>query len=474
MYKIERKYLLNSSIETLINDLQLTKQNILEFFVVMRVCKKIKYCSVDSRYYKIIQTGAIGSRNKKIIEISKKQYYKKEKNRIGNFISKNRYLLQESGEKYFIDKYNNYLEDIYILEIDFKKRKDAQNFVLPDIFKNFMIKEITHDKLYLNSNLALFNNPENNSYNIFTIFKDIELGRIVNIKNVIFEEMKTSDAVRIMLYKLFIDLKISHDLILHEGLDKGLQDFKYALKNNRIILSEYSNIFDKSIVQKVIAHLKLFNLALKKEKDLQFIKNELKKMDTLIDSDKMKIIQRNIDKSIFLERANIEHFFTTRKVSIIFKQYELLLKESSNRLFSQDAQIPISDSIKYRIFMNYKKIILLCERLEGCQDDKKIKKPLVKLKILLKNFDMAMENNKNKTMKKSLKSILIKFNNLKKLKKKSLIAKTYLENIETKDHNKDDILKIVEKESNVAILKKSQILRDAMLDFKKQKTLYKP
>ncbi len=470
MYKIERKYLLNKSIETLIEDLQLTKQNILEFYTIVRVCKKVKYSSIDSKYFKITQTGSIGSTNKKITEISKKRYHKKEKNMVGSLISKDRYLLQESGEKYFIDKYNDYLEDIYILEIDFKKRRDAQNFVLPDIFKNFMIKEVTRDKLYQSSNLALFDNPENSSYNIYTIFKDIELGRIVNLKNIIFKKMKTSDAVRIVLYKLFIDLKISHDVILHGNLNEGLKDFKYALKNSRAILDEYNNIFDKNIVQKVKVHLKLFDLALKKEKDLQFIKNELQKMDTLIELDKMQMIQSNIDKSISFEKANIEHFFTTRKVSIIFKQYELLLKESSKRLFSNDGQISINDSLKNRISINYKKIISLCEKLEGCQDNKKIKKPMVKLKILLKNFDMAMEKSKNKAMKKSLKAVLTKLTDFKKLKKKSLIAKTYLENIETKD---EDILKIVEKESNKAILEKSQILKDAMLEFKKQKTLYK-
>lgn len=478
MHQIEKKYLLLNSVEALIDDLELPKQKISEFYTQIKVCKEIKYSKVDSKYYKTIKTGIAGSKALNITQVSKARYRKKQADAIGKKISKSRYLISHDNkdEKYAIDIFSHGLKNIYILEVDFQNQSQKLKFKLPEIFRDLLIKEVSNDERYQNKNLALLGDPEKNIYNIYSIFKDIELGRILDVRSVIFPEMKTSDSVRIALYKLFINLKISHDQIVLSDADQGLDAFRTALAKSRILLDEYKNIFDKNIVIKVKSHLKLMKSALSNEKDLQFIKNELLQLKEIIDPIEMKALVADIDTRIAAEQHKIAKFFTTREFSIIFKQYELLLKENNRSFMSIDGQTSIENSLNYKLMMNYKHAIMICEKYEGCEDKQSfdtIKRSLKILKTLLSEFEMVLSTKRVKEMYSSSAKVIKCINQLDALEKKRLTVKTYIQNLKSKPVSYENMLKSVEKESTRVFKEKSELLKISIENLKSKKQLFK-
>ncbi len=472
MHQLEKKYLLNSSVQRLIDDLQLDMQKVSEFYTVVKACKSIKYSKIGSKYYEISEIGIPSSYKESKKEISKRKYQNQKKRKVGSLIVKKRYLLQEAGESYSIERYGKKLQNIYILRVHFQSRKSGYSFNLPDLFKSFTKSDITRYEPYREKNLALFGDPDRYIYSIYSIFKDIELGRTTKLHGILFQDMKSADAVRVVLFKIFIDMKIDIDYMADDISDKRLKRFKKEIRDSRVILKLYREIFDKNIVKKVEKHLKLLSLTFKKERDLEFIKGELDNLKTLIEKERVDIISENIDQSISYERDKIRQFFKRRELSIIFKQYEILLKESSKTLTIPTAQNSIKNSLKEKIDKSYSKIIEICDKYEDCEDDKsikKIKKAILKLDIIVKKFSIVIESDRDRAIRKNLKPIIKRVKELLKLKKRSLVVKSYLESTP----NSEEILKIVNKESKISLSQKQDALKDAILKFKKEKNIFK-
>ena len=476
MQQIEKKYLLKNTVKKLVDDLELTVQDIFEFYTVVKVCKEVKFSKIDSKYIKTTKKGAIGSIDKNRVKIKKSQYIKEKKNLVGEIISKKRYLILNKGEKYAIDIYQNSLKGLYILEVEFASRKDFNKFILPEIFKTYISQDISRDKRYQKRNLALLGKPKKNLYNIYTIFKDIEHARIVDLNKIIFKEMNTSDALRIVLYKLFIELRISQDTIMRTQAEEGLKVFEKGVKKSIILLDQYNNIFDNKIVQHVISHLKVINRSFKNYNDLRFIQKEIKTISPFLDQNEIDDIHKNIEYKLSKQKHNISRFFTTREFSIIFKQYELLLKENNRSFLALEAQTPIKNSLEDKIFSNYSKTIETCDKYEGCENIetyKSVNNSLKALKTLLEEFKMIIDKESYNSMNTLAKRVSKDLKIIKNTDKKKMIIDTYLDNLETKPLNYAQLLKKINKKRKNDIDKKSEKLQKSIALFKTKKDLFK-
>jgi CYTH domain-containing protein len=476
MHKIEKKYLLKNSVNTLMNDLELNAQEVSEFYTVVKVCKEVKFSKIDSKYFKTIKNGIIGSIDQTRYKIKKARYIKEKRNSIGDKILKKRYLIANNGEKYFIDIYQKNLKNLFMLEIIFHSKKDFDKFILPEIFKEYIVKEVTSDKRYQNRNLALLGNPKQNPYNIYALFKDIEYARITNLDKTIFKEMKTSDSIRIVLYKLFIDLKINQDLIVQTKAEDGIKTFEKVLKKTIILLNEYKNIFDKKIVRNVLLHLKVMNKSLKTYNDLLFIQKNLTELENILEKSELDNIYKNIKHKISLEKHNISRFFTTREFAIIFKQYELLLKENNKSFLSIDGQTSINNTLREKIYTNYKKVIIKYDKYDGCEDIESyriVNRPLKALIALLVEFKAIIDKDKYKTMYRVTNTASKEARRVKNINRRVMIINTYLESLDIKPSNYKQMLKKIDKQSKSDIAKKREKLDLSITAFKNKKDLFK-
>ncbi len=462
MYQIKKKYLLNSTIDTLIDDLKLQSQKISFFFTNIKVCKETKYSHIPPYFYKTIKSGSLGALDKRRQKITKELYKKMKKKAIGYKIKKSRFLILDNKNEYYIDRYRDNLNNLYTLEVILDRASDLDNFKIPDTFKHYIIEDITSNESYLEKNLALLEKQDKNIYDIYSIFKDIELGRNLELKEMIFNKMPTSDALRIVLLKLLTELKISKDIIVRTNGKKGLKRFNKAQKKSRVLLSLYNEIFDKNIIKKVISHLEIMKIALKTHKDLKFIQKELAQMETLIDEKEMKSFQKNIKEKISKEKSKITLFFNTRKFSIIFRQYELMIKESCKEFLKNEAKLAIDTTLNKKILKLHKKIDLSSKTYKNCKklkSYKKMKKPFTALKIINSEFAMLLD-------KKPNNEVLSKLINIEVLDKKRIILYTYLENLKHKPQDYDKLLETIENESAISMSKKIDELKVAFKNFK--------
>lgn len=75
----------------------------------------------------------------------------------GNVISKRRYLIDLDNDlKAELDVYEDYLDGLKTVEVEFKSEEDYLKFKKPDWF----LDDVTRDKKYINASLAMINNLE--------------------------------------------------------------------------------------------------------------------------------------------------------------------------------------------------------------------------------------------------------------------------------------------------------------------------
>jgi CYTH domain-containing protein len=89
------------------------------------------------------------------IPISKDAYNKLMSEKDVYKVRKNRYLAYEGIYKYEIDVFEDNLKGLACLEVEFKSREEANEFLMP----SWVVKEITDDFRYKNSYLAKNNIP---------------------------------------------------------------------------------------------------------------------------------------------------------------------------------------------------------------------------------------------------------------------------------------------------------------------------
>ena len=443
MYKIEKRYMLKSSVTSLIKELKLSSTNVALFYTDISACKSTSFEKSDTGYKKIVKKGLLSKAHKNNKDISKKVYLKQKSNSIGDLIEKKRYFLSKKSSKLFIDIYLNKLEGLYILEVEYLSKKELLNFQKSNIFKNYVIKDVTKEKRYQSSQLAILGNPSKNSYDIYTLFKDIELGRDIKLNKIIFKEMKTSDAVRLLLYKEFVDLRVYRDLILEHKGEKGFKKFESSLKNIVNLIQEYKNIFDKKSINIIIKNYKLIKSSFKVHNDLNYIKKELITINPLMKKSEFKKIQKSIKEKIDIEKRNIGKLLKSRSTSIALKQLELIIKENNKSFISPNSQLSISNSNKKRVKNHYEKIVQKCEKYDSCDDVqsyKSMKKSTNRLKMILQKFKMILNSKNDIELEKLQESIKRNLTDIENAYKNDMILKVYLASLEKKSKGYDDLL----------------------------------
>lgn len=68
---------------------------------------------------------------------------------------KTRYKIVSDGKVFEFDIYKGNLNGLIVAEVEFKTKKEALNFKLPDWFKVVVEREVTEDNNYSNFNLAV-------------------------------------------------------------------------------------------------------------------------------------------------------------------------------------------------------------------------------------------------------------------------------------------------------------------------------
>jgi len=473
---VEKKYLLNDSVNVLLDERTFKKKSISQFYTQINICKETRYRKVNKHFYKTVRTGSEVRKNEVDKEINKKQYIRAKTDKIGKVLQKERFILSNTAGNFTIDRYAQHLKNLDILEVTFKTLEEAEAFRLPDALKKYIKKDVSDDDRYRNKNLALLGNPKKIPYNIYAIFKDIEQNRLLDIKRVLFPEMIVSDAVRIVLYKIYHALKTDREQLIENNDIYALERFRKNLKQAQILLSEYRHIFDQNMYKKVYLHLSMIDKTIAVDKDLSLIRANLKLLESAFSEKEVNFFISRIDKRIEIEKHKVKNFFKTREFSIIFRQFDILLKEQSNVHTSYHSDTTISRIVKESVNKRFKKLLFLTKKYHKCHDVdsyKKMRKALIKTKTILENFSHIYVKKEYQQMQTLLNDTDKKFSDFIDLNKRSLIIKTYIRNSNKELLEQQRLVDKVQKKRKTLEKQINEEIDQSIAILKENKSLFK-
>jgi len=464
MKEIERKYLLKDSILSLIKEQDLQKHKITQFYTTITPLKGVRYRQMDDHYFKTVKYGSGASREEIEVEISEKKFQKNLKDRVKDAISKNRYMFNFEGEEYSIDVFKKGLKGLYFLEIEFPGMKAFEAFILPDILKKHVIKDVSFDESFRNKNIVLNGRPQT-SYDLDALFRALDTKSIEEIDAYFIPNLTPVDALRVILYKFSLSiLAYKKRMIMHDDTE-DLHQFRINIRKSRAFLKEFGFLIPKKTYRYFNKNLDNFATQTNQKRDLDVIKERLGEVNK-----SHKIIKKDIKQKRKQEQRTIQKMLKSKAFNNFFYTYQdILTKETL--LTSDNHTGSIESTSKQVITYLHHKIIKKIDALEKDFDvDKlhKIRISLKKLRYLLEEFQHIFAEEKMDKMidkGKKLQTLLGDFNDTVNQKK---LLHDYFKNNKTKISDRKE-LKHTLLNNTEKIQKKLMIQAKKMLhDFKEQ------
>lgn len=148
--EIERKFLIK--LEAIPYDIStLPKLEITQGYLTRDPAIRVRSMG-DNRFYMTFKGKTEDSLVRREVElpISKDAYEILMNHQGTKRIKKNRYVVNENGNKFEIDIFEDHLKGLAFLEVEFNSEEEAKAFVVP----TWVEKEVTDDVRYTNSQLA--------------------------------------------------------------------------------------------------------------------------------------------------------------------------------------------------------------------------------------------------------------------------------------------------------------------------------
>jgi CYTH domain-containing protein len=133
-----------------------------QFYTEISDEREVRYRMTPTSVTKTIKTGSGLSREEIETDCDSDEYMEQQANIVGNYIEKERVIVDRNGHRISIDQYSRPpMHGWSIIEVEFDTEEEALEFTLPgDLLDAFdEIVEVTDDKRYKNKNIALYGFP---------------------------------------------------------------------------------------------------------------------------------------------------------------------------------------------------------------------------------------------------------------------------------------------------------------------------
>ncbi|MDM5271940.1 CHAD domain-containing protein [Sulfurovum sp. zt1-1] len=438
--EIERKFLLlPCRAKKLLNFYKIPyeKVRLEQYYVSTPASPYTRYRKKGDTYYQTIKTGEGMVREEKEFEVSQKEYEEHRSHALGRIITKDRYTFLYQDNTYELDIFKGSLKGLCYLEIEFSDKQSADDYQLPEIFGQLLVREVTFDNAFNNS--ALSNSDTFPTPKIKHPYIDKQKGLYQ-----ITPFLPTHHAIDTMIYQLTYEIKQYQTALQNDAKDiEALHQFRIHVRKLRALLQEFKPFFDpqwmkvhKKVLAKfmeqtnakrdndvALADIDTFEnkLSPKNKKSLEKLKKSLQKKEEKLETklstfmsgeplsnELLKLSQNSIIHNFYQESANQPLILVA--ISIINQRIQDIitegknLKEKSNKL------------AYHKLRIQFKKLRYLFELLSPIIPQDKLDDALSHLKKLQ---TILGEINDLQVQKKELKSFC---RNCKNQKQKSLKA----------------------------------------------------
>jgi len=434
--EIENKYLLSYDkacefLETL--DTKYSKK-IVQYYIKYSKNSIKRVRKIGKKYIYTSKKGSGRIRQEREKNISKKKFKRLSKRKIGNKIIKTRYFFTIDKKNYELDIFKKRLKGLAFLEIEFKNKKQMQDFILPQILSKIVIKDVSEDNNYTNSSLALLSNiPFKNQ----EIFESMDL--FDNNKNFIFtfsEKNSIYDYLQNWLYFYFILLKKYAQLSIQNNNNEDLHQFRINIRRIRSLLAVYKELFDKDVLLKIMNSFKIIVSQTNKKRDIDVF---LLKLDGINDSKILKFIEYLEDKSQ-KEKLKIKKILESQEFSNILFDFEVFIKEDYKFFTTNISDLPANRYSKKKFKKLFKKITFLFKKINNnstIEELHKIRIKIKKFKYFLEISNNLLKKYRVEKMRKSFKKYQNLFGHLNDIQNQIKMVQDYcsIKNISTLEMN---------------------------------------
>ena len=450
----EKRYLLKDVFS--VEDINMTykKISVEEYYTYISKCKKIKYKKLGDSFFKITKTKNDYKKN----VIDKDKFEKNYKKKITHILSKDVYFFENDA---VVCLYKKRYKGLKILQ------SSSPEAIKP--FLPYIDEDITDRVRYGGVYLALYGNPLSDDKNIHKLMKKIKNSEKNDMKNFIKKDMSVDSAVRVKLYELYLKLVQDRFDLLDDEKNRAnmLSIYRKRLKAILDILKENEDYFEEELVEKVKENLFYIYNKTAIDEELKSIKVKLKRYQKCLSEDEFVSFLKDEDAFISEEVERFCSFIQTREYSIILKQLELLIKESSIEVDDTKADTTIKEAHKRYMKKVYKRVKKAIKKYIDCEDVESFNKILKKVRALETLNDEFACLTKRKTFHKRKRV-------LSKLEENVEAFLIILKNIDlSKSKIKDAsslecLIKKFEKEKK----DKLKELKESIKDLKKSKKLF--
>lgn len=438
--EIKRKFLLDEPLQPALKEdgAEFKQIDILQFYTKISSNEEIKFKKVADLYTKTktIKKGLI--KEEKQEPISKKEFEAALDCGVYPRISKSRFSFKLNNQPCSIDIYKDELCGLFIFEIEFMTRDDANEFMLPEFLQNRVLKEITDDENYTDRNLALFGKPDF-KFSYKNSLKLIE--KLGEFKLFFASSISTYDAIRMVLFQICRSM-LKNNLSYLKSKDKNsLEKLCFDMEKTLFFLETFTNVIDEKVVSKFINEFKILHSKISNLIELNYAlecagaagfeleKAFITKRQILEDEIRLCLSSEDFDElikewEIVLSDENdfyvSSNYMIFIKSSVAYNLRKLSLKVIKS-LRSQNSKNAFSECKKLNVFLGYFEDLFMikCESKLLKQTDKiiKIYKFISECKVFLDiKFDLKSSQNLD-TFNKNINSQIKKSN--KKIAKKS-------------------------------------------------------
>jgi len=425
-----------------------------EFYIYLSRCKEVKYQKIGNRYFKLVKT----KHGIEIEDIDKSEYRKKRAKKLSHVLKKDFYDFDGKAKVYVYKKEH---KGIVVLEVASETPDEK--------FLPFILDDISDKKRYKDIYLALYGNPFKDDKNIHKIMKKLKNMEIDDMKNVIKKDMSVDSAVRVKLYELYLRLVQDRFELLKDDQNRANKLSIYRKRLNTIldVLNKFGDNFEYELVSKVKENLMYIYKKTNIDEELNSIRVKLKSYKKCMDNECFVDFLQDEDSHITKEVEKFSHFMQKREYSIILKQLELLIKESSVEGDDVEADITIKAAVRKSIKKSYKKVNKSVKKYIDCEDDDSYSKILKKVKTLYNinnEFGFLVKNRFFHHRKRVITKLMNTLEDAIKVFKNIEVSKTMVKDAESLEC----LMKKFEKEQKVAIKE----VKKSIKDFKKSEKFF--
>lgn len=362
----------------------------------------IFYEKVDDEYY----FTHIYNGNANRIASTNIEFDKAKKNdKIGLLIKKDRIIFDFNENQYFLDIFYKDLNSLVLLSAEFLDDESANSFSLADVFKDFVIREITDLKEYFDKTLVLYGVPEYD----FDTDKAFEIYTKNPKLNINFPSYLSANRAFLFILKLIFEKlkELKSNYCINQN-DDCLHKIRILLRKSRIILKWTKKLFDEEKNKELLELLKNITEKTDKKRNIdifnEFLKNE--NADVILINYMQKYADDLAQRLVtFFQSKEFDEFLDkfSEFINLDFVENEMIIKNFIAKILLKQMKI-IKQSLKklnentqddefHQIRLEFKKLRYILEYFDSNFDDKNIKRCKKNAKKMQDIFGKLQDNN---------------------------------------------------------------------------------